>query len=377
MHSRLPSIDGLLGKESLARLPTPVREYALHFPAGRRQLSVKLDNLTGDIYGGNKVRKLEYILHRARQKNCERIATFGTVGSHHALATALYSKQLGFPCTCFLSHQPPSPETYRTLQMHLQLGTSLVRYGGGYRKRLHTLRQHLWGRNPWVVPIGGTSWLGAFGFVCAGIELGGQIAEGSVPLPDRLYVAAGTMGTAAGIALGLALANLHTEVHAVRVSDTSICNEEALQHLLDKTARMMHRLDPAIPRDLGERANVRLRHEFFAGGYARTDDETEAAIRVARDELDLELEGTYTGKAMAAVIRDVSCADASGRSFLFWNTFNSAPLPVEDGAPLDRAALPSEFLRYVDSPGPAGAGRGGNLRQGPGTGANGSMHGPA
>jgi 1-aminocyclopropane-1-carboxylate deaminase/D-cysteine desulfhydrase-like pyridoxal-dependent ACC family enzyme len=109
---------------------------------------------------------------------------------------------------------------------------------------------------------------------------------------------------------------------------------------------MMHRLDRAIPRNLAARSNIRLRHEFFAGGYARTDAETEAAIRFAEDELDLHLEGAYTGKAMAAVVRDFSGADASNRQCLFWNTFNSAPLPVDDVA-IDRHALPEEFLRYI------------------------------
>lgn len=231
--------------------------------------------------------------------------------------------------------------------MHLKLGTSLVRYGGGYEKRLRTLRQHLWGRNPWVVPIGGTSWLGAFGFVAAGIELAEQVAEGLLPEPDRLYVATGTMGTAAGLALGLALSDLKTAVHAVRVSDTFICNEDALRRILAKTVRMLRRLDRSIPQDLAERTRIRLRHDFFAGGYARTDDETEAAIRFAKDELDLQLEGTYTGKAMAAVISDLAGAATSGTECLFWNTFNSTPLPVDHRESIDRDALPEEFLRYV------------------------------
>ena len=351
-RSALPSIDRLLGKESLADLPTPVREYPLKLGGGRHRLSVKLDNLTGDVYGGNKVRKLEYILHRGREKNCERVATFGTVASHHALATSLYARRLGFPCICFLSHQVPTPAASSTLRMHLQIGTSLVRYGGPYQKRLHTLRKHLWGRNPWVVPIGGTSWLGAFGYACAGIEFAAQVAEGHVPPPDRLYVAAGTMGTAAGLALGLALAGMATEVHAVRVSDTSICNERDLAHLMDKTARMMHRLDRAIPRNLAKKADIRLRHEFFAGGYARADDETRAAIRVARDELSLELEETYTGKAMAAVLRDLAGHESSKQHFVFWNTFNSAPLALDESVPIDPSALPSDFLRYVDRQAP-------------------------
>ncbi|MGH8168608.1 MAG: pyridoxal-phosphate dependent enzyme, partial [Woeseiaceae bacterium] len=194
-----------------------------------------------------------------------------------------------------------------------------------------------------------SSWLGTFGFVRAGVELAEQVAEGLLPAPDRVYVAAGTMGTAAGLALGLAMANLETEVHAVRVSDTSICNEDALRRLVDKTARMMRRLDQSLPRDLAQRVNVRVRHEFFAGGYARSDAATDAAIDFARDQLDLELEGTYTGKAMAAVIRDFDSGTDGRKHVLFWNTFNSTPLPLDPDAPFDREALPGEFLRYLSS----------------------------
>lgn len=343
----LASVRGLLAREPLATLPTPVREFPVRGPSGGSRITVKLDNLTGDLYGGNKVRKLEYILYRAREKRCKRIATFGTVASHHALATALYAKRLGLPCVCFLSHQLPTPAASQTLRMHLEIGTSLVRYGGGYEKRLEILRQNLWGSHPWVVPLGGTSWLGAFGFVRGAIELAEQVSDGLLPVPDRLYVAAGTMGTAAGLAIGLAAAGLPTEVHAVRVSDTSICNEQGMIRLVDKTVRMMHRLDRSIPRNLSARVNLQLRHEFFAGGYARTDEETDSAIAFARDELGLELEGTYTGKAMAAMKADLSGRGAAGMRFLFWNTFNSAPLPVDENAPVDREALPQEFLRYV------------------------------
>ena len=153
----LDSIDRSLGKERLAHLPTPVGLHRVHLSSAGRELAVKQDNLTGEVYGGNKVRKLEYILHRAREKHCERIATFGTVGSHHALATALYSKQLGLPCVCFLSHQKKAPNVEESLRMHVKLGTSVVRFGGDYQTRLEILRENLWGRNPWVVPMGGTN----------------------------------------------------------------------------------------------------------------------------------------------------------------------------------------------------------------------------
>lgn len=343
-----PKIGRTLKRENLARLPTPVSDVSVDHASGRRVISIKHDNLTGDLYGGNKVRKLEYLLKRAGEKRCERVATFGSAGSNHALATALYAHELDFDCTCFLSHQAKTPMVPATLNMHIRTGTELVRYGGSYANRIATLRHHLWGRNAWVVPMGGSSWLGAVGFVNAGLELAGQVANGVVSTPDRLYVATGTMGTAAGLAVGLALADLSTEVQAVRVSDPLIMNEEALHRLIGKTALMLWRIDPTIPDDLASRARIIVRHEFFAGGYARTDTSTDSAVRFAKDQLGIKLETTYTGKAMAALLRDLDDPDLGGENFLFWNTYSSAELPVPDDAPLDKAALPEEFMRYFE-----------------------------
>lgn len=346
--SQLPPIADLLGKEKLAKLPTPVREHSLQRPGGTRSVSVKLDNLSGDLYGGNKVRKLEYILYRARERERECVATFGTVGSHHALATALYSTRLGYPCICFLSNQRTNPSIADSLRMHAQLGTTIVRYGGPYRQRLQILRKHLWGRQPWVVPAGGSNWLGCFGFVCAGIELATQVSAGLLPPPDRLYVATGTMGTAAGLALGLAVSGLATEVHAVRVAAPPVCNAAGLKQLIGKTARMMHRLDGSIPAAIEDRVRVVLRHEFFAGGYAHSDEQTRSAITVAKDELGLQLEETYTGKAMAAMLQDLGDRDSKDKRFLFWNTYNSAALPLDFACAVGKETLPAEFLRYFD-----------------------------
>ena len=97
--------------------------------------------------------------------------------------------------------------------------------------------------------MGGSSWLGNIGFVAAGLELADQIERGEAERPDRLYVGTGTMGTAVGLAIGLAAAGLETEVNAVRVSDVSIMNREKLDRLLRKTVMMMHRLDGSVPED--------------------------------------------------------------------------------------------------------------------------------
>ena len=345
---QFPKLGKTLKCEHLASLPTPASELVIDVSSGQRSISLKHDNLTGDLYGGNKVRKLEYLLRHAAEKKCSRIATFGTAGSNHALATALYAHKLGFDCTCFLSHQARTPMAPVTLNMHIRNGTELIRFGGSYAKRIATLREGLWGRNAWVIPMGGSSWLGAVGFVNAGLEIAAQMASGTVPVPDRLYVATGTMGTAAGLAIGLALADLPTEVHAVRVSDPLIMNEPALRHLTGKTAMMLRRLDASIPDDLESQVRVVVRDNFFAGGYAKTNEATNAAVAFAKNQLGIELETTYTGKAMAAMLNDLEDPALADQNFLFWNTYSSAELPVPDDKPLDRNALPEEFIRYFE-----------------------------
>jgi D-cysteine desulfhydrase len=287
---RFPTLGERLPRMRLASLPTPVREVAATLDSGNRNISVKCDDLTGVIYGGNKLRKLEYIFPRAREKECLRLATFGAVGSNSALATALFARHAGFTCTCFLMHQAKTAQIPVTLNMHIQNGTELIRYGGPYHKRVQTLRDNLWGRKAWVIPMGGSSWRGTVGFVAAGLELASQIEQGEIPKPDRIYVGTGTMGTAIGISLGLAIADLDTEVHAVRASVTEITNDHLMGKLAEKTVSMMRRLDDSVPADLASRTNIRLRNSFFGGGYAHSTPEAEEAIDFAKDQLGIRLE---------------------------------------------------------------------------------------
>jgi 1-aminocyclopropane-1-carboxylate deaminase/D-cysteine desulfhydrase-like pyridoxal-dependent ACC family enzyme len=341
---RYPQLGRGLGRELLATLPTPVRTVGFTCTSGDKTITIKCDDLTGSLYGGNKVRKLEYALWPARVRGKRRIATFGAAGSHHALATALYAKSIGLDCTCFLSHQAAAPEIAQTLHAHLANETTIVRFGGAYAKRVAILREQLWRRDYWVIPAGGSSWRGTVGYVNAGLELASQIENGELAVPDRIYIATGTMGTAAGLAIGLAMAGLDSRVEAIRVSVTSICCEKLLHQLVRKTIEMMHRLDSSISTGLVNKVNIRLRHSFFAGGYAHRNIETDSAVKFAADYLGLRLETTYTGKAMAALLRDAR--ETRDEHVLFWNTYNSMPLPAAaDNVSTDR--LPQEFHRYL------------------------------
>jgi D-cysteine desulfhydrase len=339
-----PLLAARLQRVPLAELPTPVSTVRVRTRSGHHDVTIKHDNLTGAEYGGNKVRKLEYVFQRANHRRAKRLATFGTVASNHAIATALYARQQGLACTCFLSHQTRTANAERALRFHMQNGTELVRYGGDRGERRRTLRHYLHGRRAWLIPLGGSSWLGSVGFVNAGLELAAQITAGEIECPERIYVALGTMGTAAGLALGLALAGLDIETHAVRVTDKLYANQHELERLLRKTATLMHTMDPAIPSDLATRTRIVIRDDFFAGGYAHSNEVTQSAIDFAHEQMALELEPTYTGKTMAALIYDLNHGFRG--PLLFWNTYNSRALPVGEDAEQDFDALPKEFARY-------------------------------
>lgn len=343
-----PVLATRLSRAGIADLPTAVTESKLLISGQAAPILIKHDEFTGAIYGGNKVRKLEYLLRRAIDRRAERVVTYGTVASNHALATALYAVNLGLSCTCLLSHQAKTPNAPRVLNEHLRIGTELVPFGGSRQNRVELMRRFVQGRSAYLIPPGGSNWLGAVGFVNAGLELAQQITAGEIPEPDRIYVANGTMGTAAGLALGLALAQLSTRVHAVRVTHEFVSNRTSMRRLVRKVATVLHRFDNTVPADLADRVRLEVRDEFFGDGYARSNDATDSAVAVAKDQLDLCLETTYTGKAMAALIADSDRSKIGSRPIMFWNTYNGRPLQSTADQPGEGAGLPSEFRRYFD-----------------------------
>jgi len=348
LEERYPALGERLAREPLADLPTPVRRVCLSRGSSSSSCWIKQDDLSCASYGGNKVRKLEYLFGRIDRNRFERVATYGTVASNHALATAIHARRLGLAPICFLAHQTRTPLARAALRVHLGLGSELVAWHGDYAHRIEIQRRALRGRRASVIPMGGSSWSGCVGFVNAGLELGAQVDAGELDSPSRIYLASGTMGTAAGLALGLALAGMTTELHAVRVSHSSIANDAVLARLMRKTVAMLQRLDPGFPADLDRKTRVVIRHDYFEPGYARSTAAVDKAIVTARDQADLELEATYTGKAMCALLDDLPGCAARGERLLFWQTWSGLPRNQESGETPERGALPEEFGRYFD-----------------------------
>ncbi len=342
----LPALAARCPVVALARLPTPVTVHELRIASRRASVTVKHDERSGSLYGGNKVRKLEYLLRHAIERGATRIATYGAAGSNHALATALYARRAGFDCTCLLSHQPVRPGIDLKLLAHQLNGTEILHFGGPRALRVEIQRRCLQGRNIELIPMGGSGWRGVLGFVNAALELASQCESGDFPLPGAVYVATGTLGTAAGLALGFALAGLELEVRAIRVTDPRFANAAALRRLLEKTATLMRRYDRRVPADLAARARIVLREDFYGRGYGQSDISTERAIAFAEAELGIALDTTYSGKAMAALCHDLGSGTVTRP--LFWNTCNAVALEVPARTQPDFTRLPAEFARYFD-----------------------------
>jgi len=219
---------------SLGEFPTPVQKLVqLGRQIGLDSLFIKRDDLSGKVYGGNKIRKLEFILGNALRTKVNEVLTFGAAGSNHALATAIYAKQLGLNSISMLVPQLNAHYVRRNLLMSYHCGAELHLYPNIplimplaalavlYQLLRHRLKR---GQLPRVIPIGGSSPLGVVGFVNAAFELKEQILRGEIPEPDYIYVASGSMGTAAGLTLGLRAINSKTRVISVRVNSDSGVN---------------------------------------------------------------------------------------------------------------------------------------------------------
>lgn len=280
---------------------------------------VKREDRAGALYGGNKVRKLEWLLGAALETGGD-VLTAGTVGSNHLVATAVYGQASGAKVHAVVAPQPDTPTarvTARILHAHAEK-LWVARSGPGvplaWAKALVALRV-FGGHPPETFPIGGSNPLGCVGWVGGGLELAAQVAAGELPAPDRIYVALGSGGTAAGLLVGLRLAGLGSEVVAVRAAPSWLASEMRVNLLTRRTLTLLRKHGAPAVR-LG---GLRVIDGFYGEGYARPTPATEAAIGRAA-EVGLRLEDTYTAKAWAAMEAE------PGGTRLFVHTANSRPL---------------------------------------------------
>jgi 1-aminocyclopropane-1-carboxylate deaminase/D-cysteine desulfhydrase-like pyridoxal-dependent ACC family enzyme len=288
---------------------------------------VKRDDLTSRVYGGNKVRKLEWLLGDARAQGADTLVTVGALGSHHVLATTLHGTREGFDVHAVVGPQPSTPHVLEDARLDLAAGATLhpVRAFALVPARVRTLivQLRLRGKRPYVVKGGGSSPVGALGYVEAGLELAAQLDARSLPEPRVISVAYGTGGTVAGLAVGLAAAGVTAPLTAVRVTDVALANRAALGRLVARTVALLRAHDDRFP-DVTDLAlgRIRIDSREFGPGYGLPTESGARAVDFAAQD-GLVVETTYTAKALAGLVRQAQDLPA-GTPMLYLHTLSSA-----------------------------------------------------
>jgi len=327
--------------------PTPVERLRLD-AAGAPDLWVKRDDRSCPLYGGNKPRKLEFVIGHALARRARTLVTTGGLGTNHGLATTILGRAAGLRTVLVLLHQPVTPLVRRTLLLHAAYGARHVwgrNVPGSAAQVVRVLAAAaLRGERPYLVPTGGSSARGDLGFVAAALELAEQVRAGLLPEPARVFVPIGTGGTLAGLVLGLRLAGLRTRVAGVLVTDILPPSPARLARAARASNALLRRADAAVP-DLrigpGDFDFVR---DQLGPGYGASTPAAERAVALAADA-GLRLETTYTGKCLSAVLAAAG-AGAAG-PVLFWNTYNGIDVAAQAPRVASEADLPPAYRRLL------------------------------
>ncbi|MDX9721505.1 MAG: pyridoxal-phosphate dependent enzyme [Myxococcota bacterium] len=348
LFQRWPQLCQRIPTHPIGHWPSPVTQLRLGI--GGAELWLKQDDQSGPLYGGNKVRKLEFILGSALSKGHTELWTVGAVGSHHCLATAIYAREAGLDTHLIHFPQPLTDHVKRNILAvastgaHLHLVSRQSLPVAILRARIASLIAERRERPGFLfVPGGGSNDLGTLAFVNAALELAEQIRAAILPTPRRLFVAAGTCSTLAGLWLGLAIAGLPTQVIGVRVVDRFLTNTAAVKVLAARALRVLMTAGVKLPARKLLMRPVVLEHTQFGPGYGEPTREAIDALSALEQSDGIRLETTYTAKTLAAWMAAARSGNAEGPS-LFWNTFNSQPLRLAEDA-FER--LPSAYQEML------------------------------
>lgn len=287
---------------------------------GLRSLFIKRDDNTGLALGGNKARKLEFLMAEARDKGADVILACGGPQSNHVRMTAAAAKKLGMDCILFMPGERASGDFAGNLLMDAILGAEIRFLPDVSFERLSQLmddeaaRLLKEGRTPYVIPFGGSTPLGALGYVNAVRELGQQMRSTGHESAD-MVVAVGTCGTISGILVGTQSFMPEAQIIGISVLWPS-------SRILSKVAWLAQEASSFIGsrwEDDSERLTV---HDAYVGeGYGIPTEGCKEAILLSARTEGLILDPVYTGKAMAGLI-DLARKREIGqdRPVVFWHT---------------------------------------------------------
>ena len=338
----------------LADLPTPV-EPAPWIDAGA-EVWVKRDDHSSAVYGGGKVRKLEWLLASPPFAGDGPILSVGGIGSHHLLALALFLHPQGRQVHALTFDQVLTPQARANLAALASLGAEFWHVRRRAALPLALLRYHTWARprrlGP-MMPPGGSTGRGGLGFVLAGVELADQIAAGLLPAPATIYITGGSAGSSAGLAIGLALAGVGAHLRVVSAVERWGFGPFFFRRMLGQIFAEMvgHGLADRVVRAgvrgllAGAGVTWSIDHGQVGRGYAVPTAAGGRAVALA-EAAGIHLETTYTGKCLAALVGDLAAGRARG-PVLFWDTHAGADLGrwIRPGW---EAALPRRLAARLD-----------------------------
>ncbi|OQA47281.1 MAG: D-cysteine desulfhydrase [Bacteroidetes bacterium ADurb.Bin302] len=337
-----PSLNEQIPWRTIAAWPSPIQKIEF----ANSSLWIKRDDLSSESFSGTKIRKLEFIIADAEKKGFKHIVTIGGIGSNHCVCTAKVCRQLGMDCTLLLFKQPINSFVVKNLTEMAENGVELILIDPPSNDQIYfmSIQRIVKKRNAFFIPLGGSSPVGTIGIVNAVFELKKQIEDGVIPCPNYIYSAHGSGGTLAGLALGVHLAGLSTNVVGVSVGTASdfkknAIDENVIANLMLKTQLYLYKFlrDTNFVSTKAKSPSVEYKYE--GAGYGHISQGESTNIALMQKESGIKLDPVYTAKACEAVLRAVEKSKPDDK-ILFWLTGKSI---VDTDIKIDMASFPVEF----------------------------------
>lgn len=309
----------------LAQLPTPIESLPrlsaeLHGP----RLLVKRDDQTGIALGGNKIRKLEYVLAEAQANGARTLITVGGAQSNHCRLTAALAARLGMECILVLSGEPNQNLNGNVLLDQL-FGARIIWTTRAERETVHKAAfEQAWaeGKKPFLIPLGASTPTGAVGYYTAFQEFISQGVDA-----DWIVVASSSAGTQAGLVLGAKSSGWKGRILGISIDHPAEEIQGEAARLANEAAE---RLDLSLKIDPGE---VLVNDGYLGGGYAVIGEPEIEAIRLFARTEGLLLDPVYTGRAAAGMIDLIRQGVFKEKDrVLFWHTGGTPALFAEQYA---------------------------------------------
>jgi L-cysteate sulfo-lyase len=315
-----------LRKVALGQFPTPLHAIprfaqAIGFDG---KIYIKRDDLSGLAFGGNKTRKLEYLIADVLQQDADTVITAGGPQSNHCLQTLAAANKFGLDCRLVLSGEEPE-HVGGNLFLDRLAGAEIRFAGSSPRERVmeeiaEKLRKE--GRKPYIIPVGGSNPLGAAGYLMAMDELQNQLRLMNIKC-DRIIVASSSGGTLAGMVLGAKMTGFNGSITGISIDRVKTGKEAfppELAALGNKTAELLE-LDICLkPEDFD------VEYDYLGEGYGVVGENERRAIRMLARSEGLFVGPVYTGRALGAMIDLIQKGKWKNENILFWHTGDTAAL---------------------------------------------------